>query len=162
MNTDIELNNPNTSGNSPAGDSQKCVFTFLDRTFVVFGDIPSAVSARFDVVESKVTRLPEKTAYSFEDIYALLGQRGRAAAASERQSLDASLRSKLRKGEITALYFYRVLCRMTQQDLAKSVGSRQGFISQLEKGRRPLTWKQAKKFAEALGVMPKQLLPDEK
>jgi hypothetical protein len=96
--------------------------------------------------------------YSFRDLYSLLDATGRAAFESERRVFDDQLRERLAKDEISPLYFYRCLARMTQEQLAARSRSRQSFVSQVEKRKRPLTWKQAKKFAAALGIEPAQLM----
>lgn len=96
--------------------------------------------------------------YSFREVFASLDETERAAAESERASFDLNLKLKLEKGEISRLCYYRRLARMTQEQLAERSGSRQAFLCRVEKRKRTLTWKQAEKFAAALGIDPAQLM----
>ena len=101
---------------------------------------------------------PRNGRFSFRDLMSVLDASGIAAFDHQRQLRDSELRQRHERGEVSSLYFYRCLARMTQEQLATRAHSRQAFISQLEKRRRPLTWKQATKLAAALGVRPQQLL----
>lgn len=96
--------------------------------------------------------------FSFRDMISLLDASGVDAFEHQRRLRDAELRQRHERGEVSSLYFYRCLARMTQEQLASRAHSRQAFISQLEQRRRPLTWKQATKLAAALGIRPAQLL----
>lgn len=101
---------------------------------------------------------PVRGRYSFRELYSSLDDAERLAAESERAAFDESLRIRLERNEISRLYYYRCLARMTQEQLAARSGSRQSFLSQVEKRKRTLTWKQAEKFATALRVEPEQLM----
>lgn len=96
--------------------------------------------------------------FSLRDLVSVLDSSGREAFNHQGTLQDAQLRARHDRAEISSLYFYRCLARITQEQLAERAHSRQSFISQLEKRRRPLTWKQARKLAVTLGVQPAQLM----
>jgi antitoxin component HigA of HigAB toxin-antitoxin module len=105
----------------------------------------------------KVAR-PARGRYSFREVFSSLNTVELTAAQEERSAFDENLRSRLEIGEVSRLYYYRCLKRMTQEQLAAWSGSRQSFLSQVEKRKRALTWKQAEKFAAALGIEPEELM----
>jgi len=96
--------------------------------------------------------------YTFGDLYALLDETGRAAFAEHGRVLDGQLREQLKRGTISPLYFHRCLARMTQEQLAARSGSRQSFVSRIERSKRPLSPRQAKRFGAVLGVAPEALM----
>lgn len=122
------------------------------------GRIRASSPSTTTIVEVKTLPDAINERYSFRAIYSLLDAVGQAAFENERASFDGRLRERFAQKEVSALYFYRCLSRMTQEELAARSGSRQSFLSQVEKRKRPLTWKQAKKFAEALGIEPARLM----
>lgn len=131
----------------------------------------SALSIRINVLEletaspaaytvGQVKQLPRPTngRFSFRDLVSILNDSGRAAFDHQGTLRDAELRQQHERGAVTSLYFYRCMARFTQEQLADLARSRQSFISQVERRKRSLTWKQATKFASALGVTPVQLM----
>lgn len=129
----------------------------------VYFDVPSASSAAQRATQViRVTQdATHATNHTLADLVAMLDERGREAMNNEEALLDAELTAQFEAGALEPLAYYRKLCSMTQEELAVRAGSTQAFISQIERGRRPLTLKQAKKFATALGVSAKQLLREE-
>jgi len=121
-------------------------------------DRPPTASGNAVVIS--VHRLPPATngSFSFRSLHALLDDKGRNIFDAHRAATNMELHQRLNAGEITPLFYHRRLARMTQEQLAERAGSRQAYLSQVEKGKRPLTWKQAVKFAHVLGVAPAQLM----
>jgi|ERR1700682_122704 len=119
-----------------------------------------AVSPNISVFVQLKKPVPEPVGgrYSFRELFSSLDNVEQKAAAEERAAFDTSLRDRLARDEISPLYYYRCLARMTQEQLATKSDSRQSFLSQVEKRKRTLTWKQAEKFAAALDVEPEQLM----
>jgi DNA-binding XRE family transcriptional regulator len=112
---------------------------------------------------ANIRSLPEPSSddtYTLGQLVSLLSPVGRDAFENESRVINRQLQHRFDRGEISAVYFYRCLARMTQEQLAERAGSRQSYISQIEQRRRPLTLKQAKKLAPALGVAPSQLFKD--
>ena len=122
--------------------------------------LPVDTASLSEPIVARVRQLPapREGRYSFRDMMSLLDAKGRTAFEAHGREQDAVLRAQHENGEISSLYFYRCLARMTQEQVAKRAHSRQAFVSQLEKRRRPLTWKQAKKLGSALGVSPEKLM----
>lgn len=51
--------------------------------------------------------------------------------------------------------------KITQVQLAEKTGISQTYIAVIENGKRDIDFELAKKFADALGVMPYELMPAE-
>lgn len=56
-----------------------------------------------------------------------------------------------------AITVRRAILRMNQATLAKAIGVKQGYISMIETGERPLTDELLQKISAALGCKPEEL-----
>jgi hypothetical protein len=146
------------SSNEAAGAFEKVFFKVP--VSVCFDVLPIQTASPHETTVARVKPLPraQNGRFSFRDMLSVLDDAGLAEFNQQGIMLHNQLRKRYERGEVSALFFYRSLAHMTQEQLAIRARSRQSFISQLEKQRRPLTWKQAKKFAPALGVLPAQLM----
>jgi DNA-binding XRE family transcriptional regulator len=122
--------------------------------------IPVQTASAAEATSTSLTKLPapRNGRFSLRDLVSVLDRSGREAFEQQGVVQNAKLRERHERGEISSLFFYRCLARMTQEQLAERAHSRQSFVSQLEKRQRPLTWKQATKLARALGIEPAQLM----
>lgn len=77
----------------------------------------------------------------------------RKADADGARQLPAEVSDLILKGD-RAVRAWRKYRKMSQTDLAEATGLAQGFVSDLEKGRRAVTEATAAKLAEALSAEP--------
>lgn len=62
---------------------------------------------------------------------------------------------------LTLIKEYRKQKNMTQEQLASLTGLTQGQVARIEQGKTDIGLDQLKVFAQALGVKPYELLPDD-
>lgn len=91
------------------------------------------------------------------ELVASLSAEGREGFDEARRIIDDRLESKLRKGEISRLAYFRSKNRMTQARLADLSGIPQPNISKLERTGQ-ISLRMANKLAPALGVSVSELL----
>jgi DNA-binding XRE family transcriptional regulator len=139
-------------------------YDFVQRRPVASVEFATRIRSVSPAVTSavEIRRLPEPVdgTYSFHDLYSLLDAAGRSEFEREEGRIDAELSDRFNRKEISPLFYYRCVVGMTQEELAARAGSRQSFLSQVEKRKRPLTWKQARKFAAVLGVQAASLMEE--